>query len=95
MGTNPGTVVIGDALLMAMGRTSVSNHVAIYIGQGKILHHLTGMKSRLDVYNAKWRERVTQVLRHPNSEFSFDNITAETMAQLPYAVRQQLKRRGK
>lgn len=94
MGTNPGNVVIGDAILMALGRTEVSNHVAIYVGRGQILHHLTGQKSRLDSYNVRWRERVTRVLRHPNSEFSFDNITAETMAQLPFSVRQQLKRRG-
>lgn len=94
MGTNPGSVVIGDALLMTLGRTTVVNHVAIYVGKGLILHHLTDQKSRLDTYNARWRERVTRVIRHPNSEFSFNNITAETMAQLPFAVRQQLKRRG-
>lgn len=94
MGNNPSNVLIGDALLMGLGRTEVSNHVAIYIGKGQILHHLTDQKSRLDVYNVRWRERVTRVLRHPNSEFAFDNITAETLAQLPFSIRQKLKRRG-
>lgn len=94
IGPNPGNVVVGDAIMMALGRTEVSNHVAIYVGRGQILHHLTGQKSRLDVYNMRWRERVTRVFRHPNSEFSFDNVSAETMAQLPFSIRQQLKRKG-
>lgn len=92
--TNANDVMIGDALLMAMGRTETSNHVAIYVGKGMILHHLTGQKSRLDPYNLKWRERVTRVLRHPSYEMSFETLTMETLAQLPFAVRQRLSKRN-
>lgn len=92
--TNPHDVMIGDAILMGLGRTEVSNHLAIYVGRGQILHHLTGQKSRLDSYNLRWKERVTKILRHPNAEFSFEELSAETIAQLPFAVRQKLKKRG-
>lgn len=92
--SNANDVVIGDSLLMTLGRTEVINHVAIYVGQGQILHHLTGLKSRLDIYNLRWRERVTKVLRHPASEMAFDTVSAETLAKLPYSIRQQFKQRG-
>lgn len=90
---NPNDVMIGDALLMALGRTEVCNHVAIYIGQGLILHHLTDQKSRFESYTGRWKERVKKVIRHPASEYSMDNITPEILAQLPYHVRQQMKKR--
>lgn len=91
--TNPGDIVVGDALLMAMGRTHTSNHIAVYVGRGMILHHLTGQKSRLDPYNLKWRERVTRVLRHPSYELSFESLSMDTIAQLPFSVRQRLSKR--
>lgn len=92
--TNPNDVRIGDALLMGMGRTEVANHVAIYVGRGQILHHLTGQKSRLEAYTPRWRTRVMRVVRHPKSETVFEGIPAEQIQQLSFIERQRLASRG-
>lgn len=91
---NPNDVLIGDTIMMALGRTSVINHVAIYVGRGLILHHLTGQKSRLDSYTGRWKERVKRVVRHPASEYALDSISPEILAQLPYHIRQQMKKKN-
>lgn len=92
--TNANDVRIGDALLMGMGRTEVANHVAIYVGRGQILHHLTGQKSRLEAYSPRWRTRVMRVIRHPKSETVFEGIPAEQVQQLSFMERQRLAARG-
>lgn len=92
--TNANDVRIGDALLMGMGRTEVANHVAIYVGRGQILHHLTGQKSRLEAYSPKWRTRVMRVVRHPKAESVFEGIPAEKIIQMSFVDRKNLASRG-
>lgn len=53
----------GDALLMHVG-SRVTNHAAVYVGDGVILHHLYGRLSGRDVWGGYWRERTTHLLRH-------------------------------
>lgn len=53
---------VGDLLLMNI-RSRAPNHVAIYAGQGLILHHLDGRLSRTEPFG-RWREFVTDWFRH-------------------------------
>lgn len=52
----------GDVLLMQI-RSRTPNHVAIYLGGGRILHHLEGRLSREESLN-RWSEFVTDWFRH-------------------------------
>lgn len=53
----------GDAVLMAIG-TNISCHVAVYVGDNKIAHHLNGRLSCVDVYGQFYRDRTTLIGRH-------------------------------
>lgn len=84
---SPNRVAYGDALLMVMGRTSVPNHVAIYVGQNQILHSLTGGISRLDSYTDRWRSRVYKVLRHPVASKSTPVEVLDLLKKAPPHIR--------
>lgn len=53
----------GDFILMQVLSNTV-NHAAIYLGDGKILHHLYDRLSRVDTYGGYWLERTARTLRH-------------------------------
>ncbi len=53
----------GDVLLTSH-RGQVS-HVALYIGNGEILHHAYDQLSRREPYGAYWRNQTHSVWRHP------------------------------
>ena len=53
----------GDALLMQIV-SSVSNHVAIYIGDDLILQHLERRLSSRDLWSGYYRKNTTHILRH-------------------------------
>jgi cell wall-associated NlpC family hydrolase len=42
------------------------NHLAIYVGEGNILHHLYGKRSRLEPLRGFWRNHTSFILRHPD-----------------------------
>jgi cell wall-associated NlpC family hydrolase len=52
-----------DGMLMCLISTE-PNHAAIYLGEGKILHHVYGRLSSVDMLDIKWQGRVTNYLRH-------------------------------
>lgn len=55
---------VGDAFLLQVG-SNFSNHVAIYIGDDKILHHCTGRLSTTDIYGGGfWQKHTAFHLRH-------------------------------
>jgi proteasome lid subunit RPN8/RPN11 len=54
----------GNVILMTY-RTKVPNHLAIYEGDGYILHHLSGRRSELAVYGGQWALNTRNILRHP------------------------------
>jgi proteasome lid subunit RPN8/RPN11 len=55
---------VGDVLLMRIrSRNNVPNHAAVYVGDGKILHHCYGQLSRHDLF-ARYADYVTHTLRH-------------------------------
>jgi proteasome lid subunit RPN8/RPN11 len=52
-----------DVLLMQV-HSDVANHAAVYLGDGKILHHLHSRLSCEDVYGGYWERHTVTVLRH-------------------------------
>lgn len=54
---------VGDVILMAI-QSTVPCHAAIYIGNGKIIHHFYGRKSSIENYCRIWKNTTTGVLRH-------------------------------
>jgi proteasome lid subunit RPN8/RPN11 len=53
----------GDLILMNI-RARRDNHMAVYLGDGVILHHLIGQLSRREAYQEFYQRRTTAVLRH-------------------------------
>lgn len=53
----------GDVILMQVG-SPVSNHGAIYLGDGLILHHVQNRLSTRDVYGGYWLKNTTKYLRY-------------------------------
>lgn len=55
---------VGDLFLIQMS-ASITDHIAIYIGDDKILHHCVGRLSTVDVYGGGfWQKHTTTHLRH-------------------------------
>lgn len=59
---------VGDFILMAI-QSTVPCHAAIYIGNGKILHHFYGRKSCIENYCRLWKNTTTAVYRHKDLKF--------------------------
>lgn len=53
----------GDGILMQVG-AKVTNHAAVYIGNGKILHHLQNRLSTRDVFGGYWQRCTRLVVRY-------------------------------
>ena len=58
-----GSLKLHDSLLMNI-RSPISNHCAIFIGNDKILHHLSGRLSCREMYGSYYRQYTTHVIRH-------------------------------
>jgi proteasome lid subunit RPN8/RPN11 len=54
---------VHDVILMQMA-SPVPNHGAIYVGDGRILHHPHGRLSGHDIYGGFWRKCTWTILRH-------------------------------
>jgi proteasome lid subunit RPN8/RPN11 len=52
-----------DLILMRF-LAAQDNHMAVYLGDGVILHHLVSQLSRREYYGEHWQRRTTAVLRH-------------------------------
>lgn len=53
---------IGDLLCMNV-TSPIANHLAIYVGGGKILHHLFNCFSTFDNWNWRWKNRTLRTIR--------------------------------
>lgn len=53
----------GDGILMQIQSKRV-NHAAVYLGNGRIFHHLYGRLSREDIYGGYWLRSTRLVVRH-------------------------------
>lgn len=58
----------GDVALMHIGAVTTANHIAIYAGAQRILHHLVDDVSRVTQLDVRWRRRIMTILRHPDVE---------------------------
>lgn len=56
----------GDAVLIQSGMATFDgpDHVGIYLGDKKFLHHYRGRLSTIQPYSSMWRQKTTMVLRH-------------------------------
>lgn len=54
-----------DVLLFNSGRVNIQ-HMAIYMGNSRILHHPLNMLSNIEIMNQKWHDRLRYVFRHKN-----------------------------
>lgn len=54
-----------DALCVAVGESN-PNHIAIYLGDDKFIHHLYGRFSNVETYRDFWRNHTAFLLRHPD-----------------------------
>lgn len=55
----------GDGLLMMLASRQV-NHVGVYIGERKFLHHLYQRPSSAEVLDPRWQQRLSLIVRHPD-----------------------------
>lgn len=62
-----GSLQEGDVIVMQNGG-KVLDHLAVYIGDGKILHHCYNRLSRQDLYIGIWLKNTVYVLRRKNEE---------------------------
>lgn len=56
-------LLVGDVILMQI-RSKRVNHAAVYIGDGKIIHHMYGKLSKTDVYGGFWLRNTRLIVRH-------------------------------
>ena len=54
----------GDAILMRLDGSPGLNHVAVYVGEQRILHHLTGRLSSRDVWGGYYQKNTGLIVRH-------------------------------
>lgn len=57
------TLLVGDAFLISV-ESKVPNHIAIWLGDGKILHHAHGRLSTRDPWGGYWASHFTTRIRH-------------------------------
>lgn len=56
-------IEVGDVILMQI-RAPDPNHAGVYIGDGRMLHHMHGRLSTRDVYGGYWAEVTRLVVRY-------------------------------
>lgn len=56
----------GDAVLIQSGLATFDgpDHVGVYLGDGKFLHHYRNRLSVVQPYSSMWRQKTSMVLRH-------------------------------
>ena len=54
----------GDAMLMSLDGSPGLNHVAVYIGEGKMLHQLQGRLSSRDYWDGYWQKVTGRIVRY-------------------------------
>lgn len=56
--------VKGDAMLMSLNGSPGLNHVAVYIGEGKMLHQLQNRLSSRDYWDGYWQKVTGRIVRY-------------------------------
>lgn len=87
----------GDGLLLCVRSRSWPagkiNHVAVYVGNQMILHHMYEKPSCEDAFTTSWKSRVMAVIRHPeisakNAELA-SAASVDLISLLPDHVKQK------
>lgn len=55
---------VGDVIFMQTGDSAVANHVALYIGDGNIMHHAENRLSSRDVYGGWYKKHTVRIIRY-------------------------------
>lgn len=88
----------GDIILMAI-QSEVPCHGAIYLGDGRILHHFYGRKSCIENYCRIWKNTTTGILRHKdvrieNKYKKMELIEDERVRTFMFLQQQRSRERG-
>lgn len=70
---NPRDWQYGDLIFMSI-KSVEPCHAAIYLGDGKILHHFYGRKSSIELYKGIWHNTTVGVYRHRDVKIDKDTI---------------------
>lgn len=81
----------GDVFLIAI-RSTTSNHAAVLVERGKILHHLYRNLSRVESYSGVWRNNTLAVLRHRDDPFHEEVSEVDALDLLSPRKRAQIER---
>lgn len=72
----------GDALLLAL-RSPVANHIGMYLGDSKILHHRQGQLSQVHPFSGIFRNMVCAHVRHPQIVLPKESSTVQLLDLIP------------
>jgi len=56
-------IKINDVIIM-MASSSIPNHAAVYLGEGKMIHHVQNRFSSIDMYGGYWLKHTWGIVRH-------------------------------
>ena len=56
-------IKVNDVILMTAS-SSIPNHAAVYLGNGRIVHHVQNRLSSIDMYGGYWLKNTWGVVRH-------------------------------
>ncbi len=79
----------GDLFLMSI-MSQVTNHAAILVEKGQILHHFTSRRSAVEPYKGIWRNCTTAVLRHKDVHYEQEVVQLELLDVLPENIRRKI-----
>lgn len=57
-------VEIGDCVLFCIGSAGQASHIAVYVGEGKFLHHFYNQRSVVEQLPRDFRRRIAGIIRH-------------------------------
>ena len=66
--TDCDTLLHGDIILFALNGSKVSNHIGIYMGDNKFMHHGLLTLSNVTEYDQRYRDATTRTLRYADRD---------------------------
>lgn len=70
-----------DVLVCTVGG-SVPNHLVVYLGGNRIIHHKVGMMSGEEVMRPAWKRYTSFILRHPDVKVPVNNQKSLTLREV-------------
>lgn len=88
VGVNIRDLQIGDVLIFAI-RSTTANHLAVYVGNGMMLHHAWSKLSNVESLTQSWTSRLLMIARHPDIRLEYDK--KEIIELLPAHVKRTMR----